>query len=1487
MLSASALALAAFIIPNEYYTPVAENDFTRGLRGKTEAYTKHYADERVYVQFDKPMYEPGENIWLAAYIQESQLLKKSEVSDIVHVELIDPKGTVTKKISLIAHEGKAAGDFFLDEEMPGGLYKIRAYTNWMKNKGEHNVFEKEFQVQDVVLPNLKMMLEFEKKGFGPGDEVVARLQLNTNENQPLSDYNIKYVCDLEGTKYLEKSDMTDAEGTKFIRFKLPEKLKSNDGLLNVMITYNGNTESVSRSIPILLNKVDIAFFPEGGDLVEGLESNVAFRATNEYGKPADIDGIVVTEKGSKVGSFSSFHQGMGAFKLTPQEGEKYFVKITRPTGIDKKYELPSALQDGHVLNVDAGREGEITAVINSSRTEEVSMVAQVRGKIYYTNAIKAVKGANKVTFPTEEFPAGIAQITLFDSKGVPLCERLAFVNRDRQLSITVESEKEKYLPREKVKLNITVKDDEGNPVPANLSMSVVNDQFISFANSKQGNILSYLLFQEDLKEKIEDPAFYFEKKEPKSEKALDYLLMTAGWRQFTWEKVMTPNLPSLPYRAEKAEVSGMIYNSYTSKGVPNATVKLPNGVIIKADNEGKFWLKGIDLYEPVTLTFSAPGFSKAQQLVSNYGQHITSYIYNIEEYKKRQEEYKKQQQAYAKKYNYKYAKNAVVREEAMDVPQMNVQFDNVVNGVCCGDNVQLVPANAMPAGAMNFAWNNNAPMAIGNANGAGHFMVNVAGANLGVKGIVAENERAAEKKVMMMKDTVADVRMNKFRNRDQQQVQANGLYYRARKFAAPVYDKQEKVEARTDFRNTIYWNPEIEIGASGKGSVEFYASDDITSFRATVEGVGDNGNVGRGEKNFFTQLPFAMSTKVPVEVATGDLVSIPLTLKNNTNGPLGGVLSISAPDALQEMAKTPEVQTIMPGKAKTIYLDYKVLDKIGTGEFTITFKSCGLGDAFTQKIKVAPKGFPMVASYSAQEKEKEFGFNISHLVSGSIKATVTAYPNVVSDLMKGVEGILREPGGCFEQTSMSSYPNAMVLDYLKATDSKDEKTLAHATGLLERGYKKLVTFETKEKGYEWFGSNPGHEALTAYGLMQFNDMKRVGGNVDADMLNRTAKWLMDRRNGAGGFKRDGKALDYFGRASEPVTNAYIVYALSEAGYTDIKKEFNAAYEAATKDGDAYVMALVANAAYNLKEVAKGDNLLNALVKKQTKDGSFEGANHSITYSQGQSLVIETSSLAILALLKSNGKNPEALMNGVKWLVASRNGYGAFGNTQGTILALKALTEFAKSSRKTNEDGEIIVYIDGKKAGTKAYKAGEKDAIVLDGLEGMITGEGRHDIKVKFAGAKTALPYSVAVSWSTTLPNSQTECVVDLKTKLLNTTANVGETVRLQATVSNKKNEGIPSTMVIVGIPAGFTVQPWQLKELQDKKIFDYYEIIGNNIAIYYRCMKPADVRQINLDLKAEVPGEFDAPASSAYLYYTNELKTWSGLEKVTVKKGNG
>jgi len=484
--------------------------------------------------------------------------------------------------------------------------------------------------------------------------------------------------------------------------------------------------------------------------------------------------------------------------------------------------------------------------------------------------------------------------------------------------------------------------------------------------------------------------------------------------------------------------------------------------------------------------------------------------------------------------------------------------------------------------------------------------------------------------------------------------------------------------------------------------------------------------------------------------------------------------------------------------------------------------------------------------------------------------------------MKGVESILREPSGCFEQTSMSSYPNILVRDYMKNSGLSDLKLEAKADALIEKGYKKLISFETPQKGYEWFGGAPGHEALSAYGLMQFVDMKNVYSGVDNAMIDRTSNWLMASKDGKGGYKRNPRALDNFGGANQDITDAYITYALSCAKFDDINTELDHLYEQAKQGKDPYIMALAANALFAHRKDKRASMILNELLKKQETDGSFMGAIHSITRSTHKALRVETTSLAVLAMLQGENIPNKSITDAVDFIVKSRNGNGDFGNSQSTIMALKALTKFAEANKQTNEDGVLQAFVDGKLVAEKEYLAGEKNAITIAGLDKYL-GEGKHKIQVKYANAKVSMPYSISVNWNTTNPTSSDKCLVDLETSLSSLSTKVGEAIRLTTILKNKTKEGLPSTMIIIGIPAGCSAQPWQLKELQEKKIIDYYETNGNMLNLYFRQMAPSEIKTINLDLKTEIPGQYLAPASTAYLYYTNEFKVWKELDKLEIK----
>jgi alpha-2-macroglobulin-like protein len=318
--------------------------------------------------------------------------------------------------------------------------------------------------------------------------------------------------------------------------------------------------------------------------------------------------------------------------------------------------------------------------------------------------------------------------------------------------------------------------------------------------------------------------------------------------------------------------------------------------------------------------------------------------------------------------------------------------------------------------------------------------------------------------------------------------------------------------------------------------------------------------------------------------------------------------------------------------------------------------------------------------------------------------------------------------------------------------------------------------------------------------------------------------------------------------------------------------------------DPYMVALAANIMLNVDPSgADTGAIVKRLAGLQAKDGSFPGAAQTITMSGGESLVIETTSLAVSAFVKAKGGEHEgALRSSVEWLNNHRGGWGEWGSTQGTVLSLRALSAYADHSRQTQADGAITLKINGKDAGRLTFEKGHRDALVFDDIAGKLTA-GKNTIELALEGDAT-LPYSIAVEYRSAKPQSSDKAKVAVTTKLAKTQVSMGEGVKLRAHIENKTKDGVPMTLARVGIPGGLTFQTWQLKELKDKKVIDFYETRQREVILYFRAMAPNDAKDIDLDLLASVPGTYVAPATSAYLYYTDEDKSWAAPLQITVAR---
>jgi hypothetical protein len=572
------------------------------------------------------------------------------------------------------------------------------------------------------------------------------------------------------------------------------------------------------------------------------------------------------------------------------------------------------------------------------------------------------------------------------------------------------------------------------------------------------------------------------------------------------------------------------------------------------------------------------------------------------------------------------------------------------------------------------------------------------------------------------------------------------------------------------------------------------------------------------------------------------------------------------------------------------------------GQAQLVFQGQAAGyapDVVQLGFRVVPEGFPMVVSHS--DVLEQSAVQVVELpatwVKGTLHCQANVYPSTLADLQKGLDALLREPCGCFEQTSTSNYPNLLILDYLKQGDQSRPEVERRARELLARGYEKLTAFECvnsdkhTKQGYEWFGGTaPAHEALTAYGLMEFRDMARVF-DVDPAMLQRTRNYLLSRRDGKGGFLRNSRALDTFGAAPEDITNAYIVWSLTEGGKDDdLTRELEALKTKAQDSKDPYFLALVANSLINRAQTADGVTLLKKVAAAQKSDGHLDAAT-SITHSGGRDLQIETTALAVMGWLKANpGQFQQPLQKAIKWIGQQRGGYGGFGSTQSTILALKALIAYTKANRKTAEPGTLALFVNNAKVASLDFPAGAPDALTMTlPHPEQILKPGKNRLRLEISG-KNVFPYTLTCNYQTLQPTSAADCPVRLQTELAQAQANEGDSVRLRVRVANASGKGQGMAVAIVGLPGGLAL-PEDLKQLKEytrlpedgsRPLVSAFEVRGRQLVLYWRDLAPDQKIEVPVDLVCRVPGEYTGPASRAYLYYNADRKHWIEPLKIRI-----
>ncbi len=382
----------------------------------------------------------------------------------------------------------------------------------------------------------------------------------------------------------------------------------NDASMGATTKTNSPT-SAQKTAPA---KVDVQFFPEGGTLVAGLSSVVAFKAQATTGRGATVSGQLLDAQNKPVATFKSQHLGMGHFSFTPAAGQQYHARVTLPGGNTADYPLPAVQPSGYTLHIaDNGDYFDVEArYMGATPPGPALLLSEVRGYIVGLPPRPLSSDGKSATWHVakSKYPNGIAHFTLFDAQSRPQAERLAFVqNGVPTLRIALTADKAAYAPHERVLMKAKVTDASGQPMNTRFSVAVA-EQGAATLDANAETIASNLLLTSDLAGYVEEPGYYFKNQTPEVTQALDDLLLTQGWRRFVWKDVLAGTAPSRYYGAEQVMALTGVVTGMGHNPIPNSqltfieTKPVRQFVNATTDALGRFSFEGFEGKDTAVVT---------------------------------------------------------------------------------------------------------------------------------------------------------------------------------------------------------------------------------------------------------------------------------------------------------------------------------------------------------------------------------------------------------------------------------------------------------------------------------------------------------------------------------------------------------------------------------------------------------------------------------------------------------------------------------------------------------------------------------------------------------------------------------------------------------------------------------------------------------------------------------------------------------------------
>ncbi|MFO0571558.1 MAG: hypothetical protein U0263_38370 [Polyangiaceae bacterium] len=495
-------------------------------------------------------------------------------------------------------------------------------------------------------------------------------------------------------------------------------------------------------------------------------------------------------------------------------------------------------------------------------------------------------------------------------------------------------------------------------------------------------------------------------------------------------------------------------------------------------------------------------------------------------------------------------------------------------------------------------------------------------------------------------------------------------------------------------------------------------------------------------------------------------------------------------------------------------------------------------------------------------------------VPGGTDLHLKVYGGLASQMSEGLDGVLRQPYGCFEQTSSTTYPNVLVLDFLRRAKASTPELEKKALGYIGVGYQRLVSFEVPGGGFDWFGRGPANTVLSAYGLLEFADMAKVFP-VDPAMIARTREFLYSQQDADGSWKSPSHGVSsalqagVSTRIADVRATAYIAQALAEAGDSDprLEKALDVV-QAANEANDVYSLSLRANALLAGKRRDAARPLVEALNRQAKHEGdllNWSSDSMGLTYSHGPAMDVEVTALAALALERI-GEQRLSYEAALSWIANQRNPNGGWWSTASTVAAMRALLAEARSVPASDQSVSILV--NGKEAKTLRIAKGAREVHQLADLAALAK-SGENVIELEASGAGD-LSYQLVGTHYLPLAgpgSSKTPPALALGVSYSPATGDVGGEVRCKAQLDWHRTGTVSMVLAELGVPPGFEVEGDDLEALVRDKVIDRYETGTRGVTMYVPSLEASKRVEIQYRLRAVSPSAALAPASRAYPYY--------------------